>query len=47
MQHPVHTLIEARNSVTRYDATRKLPDAAIAELVRLATRAPSAGRRGG
>lgn len=35
-------LIESRNSVTRYDPSRGVSDATLAELVRLATLAPSA-----
>ncbi len=35
-------LIETRNSVTRYDASRGVPDETLTELVRLATLAPSA-----
>ncbi len=42
MQHPVHALIAARQSVTRYEPGQALDDASIVELVRLATLAPSA-----
>lgn len=38
----IKSLIEARVSTGRYDSTRPLADEQVAELVRLATRAPSA-----
>lgn len=42
MINPTITLIEQRVSANRFDATHSLTDAEIEELVRLATRAPSA-----
>ena len=42
MSHPIKALIESRVSTNHYDTSRHLPDNEIAELVRLATRAPSA-----
>ena len=42
MYNPIKTLIESRVSTNHYDSTRLLSDEEIAELVRLATRAPSA-----
>ncbi|CAN7153805.1 nitroreductase family protein [Trinickia sp. LjRoot230] len=42
MIHPTLTLIEQRISANRFDASHALADAEIEELVRLATRAPSA-----
>ncbi|WP_035061083.1 nitroreductase family protein [Andreprevotia chitinilytica] len=42
MFNTVKTLIESRISTGRYDASRPVSDEAVTELVRLATRAPSA-----
>ena len=42
MSNSIKTLIESRVSTGRYDATRILADETVSELVRLATRAPSA-----
>jgi nitroreductase len=42
MYNPIKTLIESRVSTNHYDSTCLLSDEEIAELVRLATRAPSA-----
>lgn len=42
MPHPMIPLIEQRVSANRFDASHSLTDAEIGELVRLATRAPTA-----
>lgn len=42
MSNSIKTLIESRVSTGLYDASRVLPDETVRELVRLATRAPSA-----
>lgn len=42
MTHPMIALIEQRVSANRFDATHALADAEIEQLVRLATRAPTA-----
>jgi nitroreductase len=42
MQSTITSLIESRASINNFDAARKLTDAQITELVRLATLAPSA-----
>lgn len=42
MHNPIKALIESRASTNHYDTNRHLSDDEIAELVRLATRAPSA-----
>ena len=42
MRKPIQALIESRASTNHYDTNRHLSDDEIAELVRLATRAPSA-----
>ncbi len=42
MYNPITALIESRASANYYDTSRHLSDTEIAELVRLATRAPSA-----
>ncbi|MCY1314790.1 putative NAD(P)H nitroreductase YodC [compost metagenome] len=42
MTHPMIALIEQRVSANRFDATHELADAEIEQLVRLATRAPTA-----
>ncbi|PAU51160.1 nitroreductase family protein [Pseudomonas sp. PIC25] len=42
MDNPIRTLIESRISANYYDTRRDVPEALIEELVRLATRAPSA-----
>ncbi|MDB5868574.1 MAG: nitroreductase family protein [Polaromonas sp.] len=42
MQNPINALIESRASINHYDTSRDLSDKEIAELVRLAVRAPSA-----
>ena len=42
MYNPIKSLIESRASTKLFDTSRALPDGDIAELVRLATRAPSA-----
>ena len=42
MSHSIQALIESRVSANHYDPQRPLSDADVAELVRLATRAPSA-----
>jgi nitroreductase len=42
MTHPAIALIEQRISANRFDPSHSLPDTDIGELVRLATRAPSA-----
>lgn len=42
MLHPMISLIEQRVSTNRFDASHSLTDAEIGELVRLATRAPTA-----
>lgn len=42
MHNPIKNLIESRVSTNHYDSSRLLSDEEIAELVRLATRAPSA-----
>lgn len=42
MTNTITSLIENRSSTGRYDSTRQLSDTEVTELVRLATRAPSA-----
>lgn len=42
MQHSIESLIESRVSTQNFDPERTIPDAQVAELVHLATRAPSA-----
>ncbi|TPW18388.1 MAG: nitroreductase [Halothiobacillaceae bacterium] len=42
MHNPIKTLIESRASINHFDTSRHLSDDEITELVRLATRAPSA-----
>jgi nitroreductase len=42
MNHPIKQLIESRASTGRFDPSRTLSESQVSELVRLATRAPSA-----
>ncbi|MDQ2140629.1 nitroreductase family protein [Alcaligenaceae bacterium B3P038] len=42
MTHPIIAAIEARNTINLFDASQRISDEHISELVRLATRAPTA-----